>query len=270
MKLSDIIYNLIFVPRCASCRVRLDPLVKSLMLHEKACLCERCLEDWQRAKSGMCHTCYMSADKCFCMPKQKPFDQPYIPSLFFYHPDTSRSENRVIYTAKHKNPTLLFEFLAAELEGNIYALLRDTTTSKDNCILTWIPRSKHSERKYGVDQARELCLKLADKTGIAAHPLLIRARGGKEQKKLDGKRDRQKNVDNSVFLNERYIAACKRKEVNVIDGKTVLVIDDIITTGASMHRALSLVKSAGAERAMACCVARSQVKSKPSQNNQIS
>jgi predicted amidophosphoribosyltransferase len=198
------------------------------------------------------------------MPSQKTFDQPYIPSLFFYHPDTSRSENRVIYTAKHKNPAPLFEFLAAELEPNVYALLRDTATSKEECILTWIPRDKRNERKNGVDQARELCIKLADKTGIEARPLLVRASGGREQKKLDGSRARQKNVKESVFLNKKYIAACTRGGETVLNGKTVLVIDDIITTGASMNRALSLIRSAGAEKVMACCVARSQIKSKKS------
>ena len=252
-----LLYHLVLVPKCASCRKRLDPIIQADHLnHGKICLCSNCLEEWQHAKSQMCHVCYMSADKCFCMPKAKTFDQPYIPSLFFYHPDVKRPANKVLYTAKRHNVPELFDFLSIELEPNVRSLLKDLGVPEKDCILSWIPRGKRSIRQHGVDQAYELCRCLSVRLDCAQmQPLLVRSKRGQEQKHLD-KRERQKKIDRSIALNKSYATE------SVLKGKTVIIVDDIVTTGATMKRAISLISSAGAERVLTCCVARSEIKGK--------
>lgn len=216
------------------------------------------------AKSEMCHTCYLTADKCTCLPKGKGFCQPYIPSLFFYHPDTSKPQNQVIYSLKHKNDPELVGFLAKELSVRLEEMLARLDLSPQNCIFTWIPRKRASLIKDGFDQGERLCKALATVLGGKTYPLFTRV-GGKEQKKLK-RQDRDKNVESSVFINDLMYGVSSTEEAenigDIFVGKTVIIVDDIITTGATLGRGISLLKASGSPQVLVCCVARYEAKSK--------
>ena len=260
--------RLLFVPRCAGCGVRLSPIAREDNLsYGRVCLCNECMQKWQTAKREMCHTCFMPAGECTCTNINRKIKQPFIPSLFFYHQNRTSVQNRMMFCAKTKHNHELFEFLALELAPFIQRLIKDRGADPDACILTWIPRGKASVRKYGHDQAKLLCIELSKVLETAALPLLIRT-GGKEQKKLDNKK-RAQNIESSVFLNDklRGVNIDKRSRRNLdiselIQDKTVIVIDDIITTGASMRRAILLLEAKRPRDVFVACVARCEIKSK--------
>lgn len=260
--------RLLFVPRCAGCGIRLSPIARDDNLsYGKVCICPECMQKWQTAKRDMCHTCFLPAGECTCTNINRKIKQPFIPSLFFYHQNRASVQNRVIFSAKTRHYPELFEFLSLELAPHIERLIKDKGVGRDDCILTWLPRSRASVKKYGHDQAKMLCLELSRTLGIASLPLLIR-KGGKEQKKLDNKK-RASNIESSVFLNEKLlgvnIGRKSRKSLNIselIEGKTIIVIDDIITTGASMRRAILLLEPQKPASVLTACVARCEIKSK--------
>ena len=168
------ISRLICVPKCASCRERLSPFAKNDELdHGFPCLCDACMEKWQRARAQMCHTCSNIASKCSCMPLKKVFSQPSIPSLFFYHPDQSRAESKVIYTLKHHNSLDLFRFISAELSPKLSELLDLLAIDKGECVLTYIPRTKRALIKNGFDQGEVLCRVMSRDLNMACAPLKI-------------------------------------------------------------------------------------------------
>ncbi len=268
------ITRLVCVPKCAGCGERLLPISKTNNLsHGKICLCERCMTAWQIAKREMCHTCYMPAGECTCTNYNRKIKQPFVPSLFFYHKDRTQVQNQVLFTAKCNRRPELFEFLAKELSLGITKLMSDSGVKTEDCIMTWIPRKSKAVKKHGFDQAEMLCLAIANEIGCrAALPLLVR-HGGKEQKKLD-ERSRSKNTDISIFLRQKLSFSEKRKlkkvfpDIDVlsvrslIESKTVIVVDDIITTGASMRRAILLLEPQKPSRILSVCVARSELKPK--------
>jgi predicted amidophosphoribosyltransferase len=83
-------------------------------------------------------------------------------------------------------------------------------------------------------------------SGIPAKALLSRRAGGVEQKKLDAK-ERAKNV-NSRF----EVIALAADEIK---GKRIILVDDIVTTGASMAECTRTLIRAGALSVIALSVA---------------
>ena len=272
-KYKQLIYRLICVPKCASCRERLSPFAKNDSLdHGYPCLCHKCMEKWQAACVQMCHTCSSVASDCTCMPKKKTFVQPSIPSLFFYHPDTSRAESKVIYTLKHKNHIELFEYISAELCPKLESLLSELEISLDDCILTYIPRTRKAQIKNGFDQGEILCRTMSRNLCAAYAPLLVRE-GGVEQKRLS-KYERNQNANKAIFANTELKGVRIQKDGKTISEllykKTVIIVEDVITTGATVARAIKCLRDAGAESVLVCAVARSEISTDKKKNTENS
>ena len=254
--------RLICVPKCASCGKRISPFVdKNEFNHGIPCMCDECMKKWQSACIQMCHTCSKVASACTCMPIKKTFAQPTIPSLLFYHPDTSRAESKVIYTLKHKDSKDLFDFLAVELYPKLEELLCELEIDTKNCVFTHIPRTRKAIIKNGFDQGEKLCRRMADMADVAFLPLLSRE-GGKEQKRLSRKL-RKKNAEKAIYPNTSMRGFprefCNKKLPEIINGKTVIIIEDIITTGATVQRAIKCLKDIGVKNVIVCAVARSEI-----------
>lgn len=259
-----LLFRLICVPKCAACKERLSPFARNDALDRGyPCLCDKCMEKWQKARLQMCHTCSRVAGECSCMPLKKTFVQPYIPSLFFYHPDQSKTESKIIYTLKHKNTRDLFEYISAELCPKVEELLGLLAISADGCVLTHVPRTKRSIVKNGFDQGELLCRAMSRRLGIACAPLLIRE-GGKEQKRLS-RQERKQNSKRAIFANTE-LKGIKGGEKfkcleEFLENKTVIIVEDLITTGATVDRAIKCLKERGAKAVLVCAVGRSELAS---------
>ncbi len=261
-----ILRRLFYVPKCASCGQRINPIVKRTEFnHGLPCFCDRCLPLFHRSTSEMCHNCGKIAGDCTCMPLKNTFTQPTIPSLFFYHPDSKSIPAKAIYTLKRKKYTDLCDFLCEELSVKVEKLLDELELRADDCIFTYIPRTNKALRKHGFDQSELLAKRLCSKVGGAcAIPLLTRKRG-KAQKKLS-KGKRAQNVNSSIFTNNSMRGIDKKLRkgslCELLSGKTVILIDDIITTGASFQRGIVLLKGEGAKNVIIACIARCEIKKK--------
>ena len=253
--------RLVCVPKCASCGERLSPFDDGdILSHGKVCFCKDCLSAWHKAKSQMCNYCFKTADKCTCMPKKNTFTQPTIPSLFFYRPDGKLPESKAIYTLKHKRYSELYDFVAEELAPKIEDLLKELEISPEDCIFTYIPRTKKGLKKNGFDQSELLSQRLCAKLGATDSLPLLTRNGGKEQKKLS-KHKRKQNAESALFANisMRGIKNNSHKRfAEFLSGKTVILIDDIITTGESVGRGVKVLRQAGVKTVLAASVARCQ------------
>ena len=156
----------------------------------------------------------------------------------------------LMFIKKNKNPRVS-EFLAAELCSVLSADDDLREILDDEVIVTYVPRSRAAVVKYGHDQSELLSAYLADKLGARALPLLRRKRKRTiAQKKLDAK-SREKNAKNTYDTVEKHRA--------LIDGKTILLVDDIVTTGSSMAACVSKLIKAGARFVVCASVATTEV-----------
>ena len=238
--------RLVFVPTCVICNERLSPFLDSQVgTHGKVCLCNDCYKKWREATGELCPYCSMPAYKCTCAHKSLKKEYSNFPSLFFYDSENDNAQNKIIYSLKRIRNKELTEFLAFELYPHLVDEIETRGISRDSLVFTWIPRRRSSIAKYGFDQGRELALALSRLFGKTPVPLFLRL-GGKEQKKLDTER-REQNLKKSVILNQNlsgFPLKESRGELKlVLKNKNIVIIDDVVTTGASMRRAVDLLKT---------------------------
>ncbi len=105
----------------------------------------------------------------------------------------------------------------------------------------------HWRRRWdrGFNQAELLAAPVARRYGLKLSQNLRRTRHTKSQAGLN-EQERQKNLKNSFKLNRP----------GDISGKRVLLIDDVLTTGATLRAAATVLKAGGASRVTALTLAR--------------
>ena len=112
-----------------------------------------------------------------------------------------------------------------------------------------MPLSRKRLRSRGYDQARLLAEHLSKKISRPCVRLLKKVRNAAPQSGTGGREERKANVLGA------YRAFGKQE----LRGKTVLLIDDIVTTGATLTECASVLTSAGAARIKAVTLARTDL-----------
>ena len=179
-----------------------------------------------------CSICFKTLSECSC--PNKFLDAHYIHKLikvFRYSPEANLPTNNLIYSLKKDNRTDVIDLLSDELVVAIKNSIKDP----QSYIFTSIPRRKKSIIKYGIDHAAVLSKAVAKKLEADYVPLL-KSKSKKEQKKSKSREERLKNA---VF-------ELKDEKAELIE-KKVIIVDDIVTSGASMASAAMNIKSTGAK-----------------------
>lgn len=167
--------------------------------------------------------------------------------IFYRERRRKEPQNRLIYFLKKHPNRRMFRFLAGELlplaEAELSAL--GLGEKKEEAVLVPIPRGRKGRAEYGFDQAEFLCAELSRCLAVSVSPVIKRHLGGKEQKKMD-RRNRFRNIRHLFWVSD----------VSAVRGKCVLLVDDIVTTGASMAACTELLQKAGARAVIGLCMAQ--------------
>lgn len=150
-----------------------------------------------------------------------------------------------MFLKRNKNPRTA-GFLAAQMLSVLSADKELPTMEPENTIITFVPRSRNAVLRYGFDQARLLAEALSERTGIACEETVRRRRNGREQKKLNAAQ-RKRNV--------KHLFEPIANIDEAVSGKNIILIDDIVTTGASMAACVSYLVRARAGKIICLSVA---------------
>ena len=235
MKLLKSITFLLSAPRCVCCRERLDFGDRGL--------CKACMVEYENNKERDCSRCAKKLSFCSC-PSSYLLSRKIRRHAKVYRYSYQKNEspaNKIIYALKEANRSDVFEFLADELADAIRNSL-GLKPDKLEYLITSVPRRAGAIRKFGYDHAREIGRRVAKRLGIK-YRLLLKSRAKKPQKGMMGEERRE----NAIF-------ACRRKAPSM-KGIRVIIIDDIVTTGASVGRCAELIRSLGAREVMSASVA---------------
>lgn len=199
-------------------------------------LCPACIEKWQGERSALCPVCRRREDECVCgISAQSPELEEAtlaVCHLGPYYPGKATAGGQAIYVMKDENYRALYEYFGEQLAQRI----REVAEVPPDAAVIHLPRTKKRFRETGVDQGERLAVYAARELGIAHLPALIN-RSKSQQKKLNA-------MERMLNAGEAY--AVKKKYAPELDGRTVILIDDILTTGASLTGAAETLMEYGA------------------------
>lgn len=135
-------------------------------------------------------------------------------------------------------------FILAEYMSNIIK----SEFIEDIDFITYIPSSKESLKKRGFNQCLFLTKAISDNCGIPCLNLLERTHEVKDQIGLNDTK-RWENIE----------GAFKVKENLDVKGKGILIIDDVITTGATVYYAARAIMELKPEKVFILTAAKSRV-----------
>ena len=215
----DSLFFYLSVPKCVGCKERLS--------RTDLALCPSCLEEYREIKKRNCSLCSKTLEFCHCTNSH--LDSHYVHKLVkvfrYVHRDDLPSNN-LIYSLKRDNRKDVLEFLTSELSKAI----RNSIKDPEACVFINVPRRRKEAAKYGIDHAKLLAKSLAKCFSAEYYQPLI-SKSKHAQKKATG----PERIKNAKF-------ALKRRAKD-LHGKTVIIVDDIVTTGASMGACATLIRA---------------------------
>lgn len=118
---------------------------------------------------------------------------------------------------------------------------------RDHCpegadLITWAPVSSRRRRERGYDQAELLARRMGEELGLPVMPLLCKVRHTEPQSELKSDSARRANA----------LGAYALLPESRVEGKRILLVDDVVTSGATLSECCRMLRQAGAE--YVCCV----------------
>lgn len=105
-------------------------------------------------------------------------------------------------------------------------------------LITWVPLSRKSLRKRGFDQARRLADTVGRQLSLPVHATLQKVRHTQRQSRLDTPARRRANVLGAYALHPDAD----------VRGRRVLLVDDVVTSGATLSACAKELRTAGAAK----------------------
>ena len=198
-------------------------LLSDLLYPEKCVLCTRILK---KDELDLCHDCRIHAPECPVLHTKYPYLNSWV-ALWYYEENVRRSVLRYKFYGKRSYAAAYGRLLGMKL-------LQQEDMAFD--LLTFIPISEKRRRKRGFDQVELLAQELGKQLGVAPQRLLQKVRDNPAQSGISGQAERRANVLGV------YQVVCPE----VIQGKRVLLLDDIVTTGATAGECARVLLTAGA------------------------
>ena len=177
-------------------------------------VCDKCGRP--SVTQGICLTCKSVVPE---------FDRGLSP--FAYHDHVARAINRL----KEGEPHLAYFFGEKMAET-----FKNSDLAKEGVVVTYVPLLAERKRTRGYDQAERLAKVVATQLQLPLEETLL-CLGAKEKQKELSLAERKQNVAGNYRVTDK-------KQVK---GKTYLLVDDIMTTGATGSECADRLKKAGAK-----------------------
>lgn len=165
-------------------------------------------------------------------------------------PELEWCRSPLYYTGKSRDSLRRYKFGGNKFYGPEYAklILKNIDLNSNSCdIISWVPISKKRYRSRRYDQSQIIAQSLSCSLSLKCIPVLEKKKNNKAQSSLSGRTNRKLNV----------MGVYAAKNIGDIKGKRILLVDDIVTTGATLSECAVTLKAAGALSVCAVTVARS-------------
>jgi len=190
--------------------------------------CVSCNNHLSEKRFIICDNCYSKLDKIneeeqnafLKRIKNKHFDELFIKFHF------SKLFQQLMHYFKYEGFLEIADYFAISII--------DATKEKYD-IITCVPLHSSKERERGFNQSKILSAKACELLKIESVNVLVRTRYTESQTKLT-RGERKENMSNAFKIEAR------------VENKSILLIDDVITTGATLNECAKVLKNAGAKK----------------------
>ena len=196
----------------------------NLLFPPRCILCKRLLKPEQ---TDLCHHCREKAPEV----GKENFKYSFIArwcAIWYYKDDVRESILRYKFRGRRS---------FADVYGRLLAMKLQHCSLDQFDVLTWVPVSALRRHKRGFDQTEEVALAVARELGITAVKTLKKIRHTKPQSTMGTMPHRKANI----------LGAFQVIDPALVRDKRILLLDDIITTGATASEAARMLLTAGAK-----------------------
>lgn len=219
LPLYEYILYAFFPRRCPLCNAALPPDMP---------MCEKCESDLYQIEDDVCRKCARTKDDCICDNHRIFFEAQTAP--FYYLGSAKRSVRSLKFENKTQNAYGLGKLMTECVKNQFNDIEFD--------FVCCVPLSEQSFKTRGYNQSALLAREVAKGLKLPfEEKLLSRPFHGKEQKNLGGI-ERFGGVIGSFD--------CRRSKK--LENATVLLCDDISTTGATLNECAKMLLLQGADR----------------------
>lgn len=220
--------------------------------------CLVCQKELKENIEGVCRECYASLpfiDGKTCLKCGQPLNDmsnycnrckdeeifyKRAAAVFEY----DKTIKNLIFRFKDDNQKYLNSFLAFTLSQK-YA-----TLNFDCDLAVYVPMHKKKLKNRGFNQSEKLCKRFGELSCLPVSKGNLVKVADTGQQKLLTKSDRIKNLEKSFVVNDK----------SEIKGKNILLIDDIMTTGATANECAKVLNKAGAKNVYVLTLATVKLK----------
>lgn len=226
MRLLNTILDIVFPTKCISCN------------QAGADLCVKCLSSFPIAERETAKWIF--------------------PLYDYRHPPMKKALGLFKYKGKKRLASIFAEIIYDKILEELSEL--SVMENFNNVILIPIPLSPKRYRERGYNQAELICKELIKINNLRhsvdeklnfslENNILIKPKETEHQARIENRSERLKNIIGSFAIKNGA------KNIDSIKGRNIILIDDIITTGATLNEARKILKQAGARKIIAFTVA---------------
>jgi len=156
------------------------------------------------------------------------------------------------YEGSVRHSLLLYKFYGHRSLASGYGRLLAMKLAREHPdgfdVLTWVPISSLRKLRRGYDQCELLANAVGQELGMTPVSTLKKVRNNRQQSRIVGAAQRRANV----------LGVYRAVDADAVRGKRVLLLDDILTTGATAGEAARVLLTAGASEVHCAAVAASR------------
>ena len=232
-KLKEILVHIIFPRRCAYC---------GKVIEYSRMMCKKCESEVPRISGVICPKCGREKDNCNCKGAENYFDSIAAP---FYFEGCVRHG---IHVFKFRNGFRNYEAYSLEMADTV----RQRFSDVDFDFITEIPMTRKSIKKRGYNQSSYLAKGISESLGIEYKTDVI-------SKIYETKK--QHNIG-YILRKGNLTGVFDVKNPSKVKDKTILLCDDISTTGETFNECAKMLWLYGAKEIYCIALAVTKYKKK--------
>jgi ComF family protein len=157
------------------------------------------------------------------------------PSHVWLTTDYGSAAQSLVTTYKFNHRRSCAVDVAKLMQATLYKYNDDEMLNRKNYLISHIPTATSRVRQRGFDHAKLIARQISIATGLEQADLLIRL--GQSQQVGASRTQRQRQAEGTY----------RAKDLARISGRNILLIDDVVTTGATLAAAAKQLRRAGAK-----------------------